>query len=119
MQGISPLTIELSHVNISSGNYPFNITYGEVLKIGSHITNTSVALGDSSFSSLDISITGISVRFMGFDWFSLHCKVSSPHAGHVLQHYSCASLVVTYMHVEVFCSTGHHFWFGRECCQCL
>ena len=62
MQGISPLTIELSHVNISSGNYPFNITYGEVLHIGSHITNTSVALGDSLLSSLDISITGISVR---------------------------------------------------------
>ncbi len=66
VQGVSPLTVELSHVNISSGNYLFNITYGEVLQIGSHITNTLVALGDSSISSMDISITGISVRLMGF-----------------------------------------------------
>ncbi len=66
VQGVSPLTVELSHVNISSGNYLFNITYGEVLQVGSHITNTLVALGDSSVSSMDISITGISVRLMGF-----------------------------------------------------
>ncbi len=99
VQGISPLTVELSHVILSSGNYPFNITYGEVLHIGSHITNTSVALGDSLLSSLDISITGISVRFMGH-WFSLHCKASS-HAGLRCPCLVAPSLVVTYMHYFV------------------
>ncbi len=49
--------------------------------------------------------------------FSLHRKASSPSEG---LRCSCfivtPSLVVKDMHVEFFCSTGHHLQFGRECC---
>ncbi len=57
MQGISPLTVELSHVDRASGHYPFNITHGELLRVGSQIQNISIAPGDNSLSVSDISIT--------------------------------------------------------------
>ncbi len=57
MQGISPLTVELSHSNHTSGQYPFNITYGELLRLGSQIQNTSISPGDNSRTVSEIFIT--------------------------------------------------------------
>ena len=55
------MTVQVSHINAMSGDYPLIIDHGEVVHIGASISNQLLSVGNTHVTSSRITLSGSSV----------------------------------------------------------